>query len=64
MVPTAGETYAQLMEFIRQAQESAAMMAHLVRDDNRELAKQWLAVSENFKKMQHSLTKLAMGRMQ
>jgi hypothetical protein len=63
-VPTAGETYSKLMEHLRRAQEESAMMAHLVRDDNRELAKQWLVVSENFKKMQYSLTRLGTGRLQ
>lgn len=63
-VPTTGETYAKLMEHVRKAQEESAMMAHLVNaNDDRELAKQWLVVSEGFKKMQHSLTLLATGRM-
>jgi hypothetical protein len=53
------------MEYLRKAQEESAMMAHLVNaQDDRELAKSWLKVSENFKKMQYSLTQLAMGRMQ
>jgi hypothetical protein len=66
-VPTTGETYSRLMEFLRKAQEESATMAHLVHAQgtgDRELARQWLSVSENFKKMQNSLTKLAMGRMQ
>jgi hypothetical protein len=63
-VPTTGETYSKLMHHLRMAQEDAAMMAHLTNaQDDRELAKQWLVVSENFRKMQHSLTLLATGRM-
>ena len=59
-VPTQGETYAKLMEHIRKAQEQSAMMAHLVAaQDDRSLAKQWLLVSESFKKMQYTLTELA-----
>lgn len=65
-VPTRGETYAKLMEHLRQAEEAAAMMAHLfhAEADDRRMALQWLAISEGFKKMQHSVTQLAMGRMQ
>jgi len=64
-VPTTGETYSKLMEHLRQAQECSAMLAHLHRaqDNKPELARQWLAVSEGFKKMQYSLTQLAMGRL-
>lgn len=64
-LPTQGETYSKIMEHIRLAQEDAAMMAHLIHaeTDNRELAIKWLAVSEGLKKMQHTLTQLAMRRM-
>jgi hypothetical protein len=63
-VPTTGECYAKLMENLRHAQENSAMMAHLIRDDDRRLAEMWLLVSENFKKLQHSVTELARGRLQ
>jgi hypothetical protein len=63
-IPTTGECYARLMEYIRKSQEESAMMAHLVRDDDRELAKMWLRVSENFRKLQFSITQLAKGRLQ
>lgn len=63
-IPTQGETYSRLMEHLRKAQEESAMMAHLLQaNDSTRLAIQWLAVSENFKRMQDQLTKLAMGRM-
>lgn len=58
-VPTTGETFAILIEHLRKAQESAAMMAHLVRDDDRLKAQGWLAVSEMLKKTAHTVTKLA-----
>lgn len=62
-IPTIGEQYAQLMEHLRLAEENAAMIAHLhSANDKRSMAIQWLTVSENFKKMQHVITKLAMGR--
>jgi hypothetical protein len=64
-IPTEGETYAKIIEYLRKLQEETAMMAHLVKaNDKTELALSWLAVSENIRKMQHSLTQLAMGRMQ
>jgi len=59
-VPTQGETYAKIIEHLRKLQEETAMMAHLIAaQDDRRTANSWLAVSENFKKMQHSLTELA-----
>lgn len=59
-VPTQGETYAKIIEYLRKLQEETAMMAHLIAaQDDRSLAISWLQVSENFKKMQHSLTELA-----
>jgi hypothetical protein len=64
-VPTQGEAYSKLMEHLRLAQEEAATLAHLASaNDDRKLAQGWLLVSENFKKMQHSVTTLAMRRMQ
>lgn len=63
-IPTTGETYARLMEHLRKAEEESAMMAHLLNaQDDREFAIKWLAVSENFKRMQDTLTKLATRRM-
>jgi len=64
-IPTRGETYSKLMEYLRHAQEEAATMAHLSNaNDERENAKAWLMVSENFKKMQHTLTILATKGLQ
>lgn len=60
MVPTKGETYGKLMEHLRQAQEAAAVLAHLARansENNR--ADGWLVISEMFKRMQHRVTELA-----
>jgi len=63
-VPTVGEEYAKLMENLRYAEEHAAMIAHLHNhNDRRDIARKWLIVSENFKKLQHTLTQLATGRM-
>jgi hypothetical protein len=67
-IPTQGEEYAKLMEHLRKAQESAAMLAHLinVQDNVKDaaLAKGWLAISELFKMIQHKVTQLAMGKLQ
>jgi hypothetical protein len=64
-VPTQGEAYSKLMEYLRLAQEEAATLAHLANaNDDRKLALSWLAVSENFKKMQHSITTLATRGLQ
>lgn len=63
-IPTQGETYSRILEHLRLLQEESAMMAHLLQaNDSTSLALAWLAVSENFKKMQYQLTQLAMGRM-
>ncbi|HEX4500606.1 MAG TPA: hypothetical protein VH187_05450 [Scandinavium sp.] len=64
-VPTIGDEYSQLMENLRKAEEHAAMIAHLHNAERKtEIGVMWLAVSENFKKLQHQLTQLAMGRLQ
>jgi hypothetical protein len=59
-VPTKGETYSQLMEHLRLAQEASAMLAHLARaNDENTRADGWLVISENFKRMQSVVTELA-----
>lgn len=67
-IPTKSEEYTKLIEHLRLAQESAAMLAHLNNADGdkmgRLLAKGWLGVEELLKKMQHQITQLAMGRLQ
>lgn len=64
-VPTKGEAYSKLMEYIRKAQEESAMLAHLANaNDDRKMAYGWLAVSELFKKMQHQVTELATKGLQ
>lgn len=62
-VPTPGEEFAKLIEHLRKAQEAAAMLAHLTRDDDKLRAQGWLAVSEMFKKVQSQVTKLAVSRL-
>ena len=58
-LPTKGEEFAKIMEYLRKAQESASMIAHLERDASKLTAQGWLAVSEMFKLIQQRITELA-----
>lgn len=66
-IPTSGETFAQLIEHLRKAQEKSAMMAHLLQMHpsrmDELLAKGWLGISELIGRMIEQVTKLAQGRM-
>lgn len=66
-LPTRGLTYAKLLDHLREAQECAALMGHLTKAEgtvaDEALANGWLAVSENLRRMQDLITKMAMGRM-
>jgi hypothetical protein len=64
--PTQGETYAVIIERLRQLQEACAMMAHLCNTESKDrlLAKGWLGVEEHFKHIQSKITALAQGRLQ
>jgi hypothetical protein len=67
-IPTRGETYAKLNHHLIECQELAAIMSHLHNTEGNAkdllLARSWLAVSTNFKQIQKTLTKLAMGNLQ
>jgi hypothetical protein len=56
-VPTKGEAFAVLIEHLRLAQENAATLSHLAND--RQLAISWLKVSDLLRKVQHTVTSLA-----
>ena len=62
-VPTKGETFAKLVEYLRKAQEEAATLAHLNNADGdqmgRIIAKGWLGVSDVMNKIVHEVTQLA-----
>lgn len=62
-VPSKGEEFAKLIEYLRKAQESAAMLAHLNNADGDKmgalLARGWLGVEEMLKMTVHNVTKLA-----
>lgn len=67
-VPTRGECYARLIEYIRKAQEESAMLAHLhsteSSDKDKSIAMMWLVVEDQLKKLVHSVTLVAQGRLQ
>lgn len=62
-VPHEGEVFAKLIHHIEEAQEAAAMLAHLQHDLSPKLARNWLAVSENFKNIKRAVTSIATKRM-
>jgi hypothetical protein len=63
-VPTSGETFAKLIHHMREVQDCLAMMSHLDGlNDNPDRSKRWLAMEESFKRMIHTMTQLAQGRM-
>ena len=64
-VPTEGEEFSKLIEYLRKAQESAAMLAHLNNaNDKSRVARGWLAVSEWMKQVQKQVTLIAQGKLQ
>lgn len=67
-IPTQGEEFAKLHTYLRQAQESAAMLAHLTRAQgqrkDKALADGWIAVSELLKRLVYQVTQIAQGKMQ
>lgn len=67
-LPTIAENYSQMLEYLRRLQELAAMNAHLLNTEDghmdRLLAKGWLGTGELFKRMEHTITLMAQGRLQ
>lgn len=65
-LPSRGEEFARLIEYLRLAQESASRLAHLHGDTSpkdRLIAKGWLVISEGLKLMQSKVTDLATGKL-
>lgn len=58
-LPSKSEKFAELIEHIAKAQEAAATLAHLTRDEDHLHAQGWLAVSEMFKKTNKVVIDLA-----
>ena len=64
-IPTHGEEFAKLIEYLRKSQECCAMLSHLAQaNDSRTIGLGWLTVSEGLKRMQHNVTLLAQGKLQ
>ena len=67
-VVTRGEVYSKLLDHIREAQDLAAVMAHLHNTEDNEmdklLAKGWLGVSEMFRMTAVQVTEMAMNKLQ
>lgn len=65
---TRGETYAKMLDHMRELQDCAAVMAHLHNTEGNDmdklLAKGWLGISEMFRLIEHKVTALAMGKLQ
>lgn len=66
-LPTMGLMYEQLIEHLRQAQENAAMCAHLIATEgslrDKLISKGWLAIAELLRQMELKVTELAQGRL-
>lgn len=67
-VPTIGEEYAKFSEYIRKAEESAYMLAHLVRaqggSKDNAIADGWFSIGELLKRMLFQVSQLVKGRLQ
>jgi hypothetical protein len=65
--PTQGLAYAKLLENLREAQEGAILIGHLVGLEgtvaDKALANGWLMIAEQLRRMQFVITKMAQGKM-
>lgn len=61
-LPTQGEKFAELIEYLRKGQEAAAFLSHLEADNNKLQSQGWMAVSEMLKLTVINVTKLAMRK--
>lgn len=63
-IPTEGETFSKVIEYIRKAQEETATLSHLTGLNGHAAAAQgWLAVSEQLKVMQRVIIQIAKRKM-
>lgn len=58
-LPSRGETFSKLLEYLRKAQEEAATLAHLEADNDKFKSQGWLAVSEMLGNTVRGVTRLA-----
>lgn len=58
------DTFAQMLEYLRMAEEAAYTIGHLRKANDDELTGQgWLAIGEMLKMTQRNITKLATGAL-
>jgi len=63
---TRGETYAKIIEQMKELRSNFAVMAHLHNtegDKDALIAKGWLAMEELMHRIEHQVTKLAMSKL-
>jgi len=58
-LPTKGEEFAKLIEFLHKAEEASAMLAHLHADESKVMSSGWLAVSKFLGEIVKRCTSLA-----
>lgn len=68
-VPTQGESFAKLIEYLTKAQEEAYTLAHLARSmstsrKDQAMADGWVSVGELLKRQIYQVTMLAQGKLQ
>lgn len=68
-VPTQGEAFAKLLHHIDEAMDQMALISHITRAQantgkDRAIADGWIAMVEMFKRIRHSITVLAQGKLQ
>ncbi len=67
-VVTRGETFTKLLHHVREAQDQAAVLAHLENTESgphaAATAKGWLIISEQLKRFVHVVTQMAARTMQ
>jgi hypothetical protein len=65
---TRGETYAKLMDHLREAQECCIVMSHLHNTETDvhdvALSRGWMIIGELMRMFQHKVTSLAQGKLQ
>lgn len=64
-VPTQGEEFSKLINYLSECQDCAAKLMHLAQaNDDKKLGMGWFAISELFKQLKIRVTDLAMRKAQ
>jgi hypothetical protein len=60
--PSEADTFAQLLEYLRLAQEASAVIGHLRKANDDDITgDMWILIAEMFKRMEGRVTQLAIG---